>query len=77
MKKTLYRIKGYFYKGASARGYSPPTRSLIMFKIQIRSNGNMVDYSDQRFSTRKDAQKVLCRDCVNKSIWADMRVVAA
>jgi hypothetical protein len=48
-----------------------------MFKIQIRSNGNMIDYSEQRFSTRKDAQKVLCQDYVAKKIWADMRVVAA
>ena len=48
-----------------------------MFKIQIRSNGNMIDYSKQRFSTRKDAQKVLCQDYVAKKIWADMRVVAA
>lgn len=48
-----------------------------MFKIQIRSNGNMVDYSNQRFSTRKDAQKVICQDYVSKNIWADMRVVAA
>jgi hypothetical protein len=48
-----------------------------MFKIQIRSNGNMVDYSDQRFSTRQDARKVICQDTVSKSIWADMRVVAA
>jgi hypothetical protein len=48
-----------------------------MFKIQIRSNGNMIDYSEQRFSTRKDAQKVLCQDYVAKKIWADMRVVSA
>lgn len=46
-----------------------------MFKIEIRSNGSMVDYSDQRFSCRKDAQKVICNDKVTKKIWADMRVV--
>ena len=48
-----------------------------MYKIQIRSNGNMVDYSEQRFATREDAQKVICKDYVTKNIWADMRVVAA
>ena len=48
-----------------------------MFKIQIRSNGNMVDYSDLRFSNREDAQKFLCKEYVSKNIWADMRVVAA
>lgn len=30
MKKVLDGMNGLFYKGASARGYSPPTRSLIM-----------------------------------------------
>jgi hypothetical protein len=39
MKKTLYRIKGPFYKGASARGYSPPTWRLIMMIWDIRGEG--------------------------------------
>jgi len=34
MKKVLDRINGYFYKGASARGFSPPTWRLIMTKTE-------------------------------------------
>jgi hypothetical protein len=30
MKKTLYRIKGSFYKGGISKGIIPPTRRLIM-----------------------------------------------
>jgi hypothetical protein len=48
-----------------------------MFKIEIRNNGQMIDYDSRRFDTRKDAQKALCHDYVAKRIWADMRVVAA
>ena len=48
-----------------------------MFKIQIRSNGDMVDYSDQRFATLKDAWKVISHDTVTKRIFAQMRVVTA
>ena len=39
MKKALDRINGDFYKGASARGRSPPTRRLIMtLTDQIRND---------------------------------------
>jgi hypothetical protein len=48
-----------------------------MFKIQIRSYGDMVDYSDQRFATLKDAWKVISHDTVTKRIFAQMRVVTA
>jgi hypothetical protein len=34
MKKTLYRIKGSFYKGGISKGIVPPTRSLIMTKTE-------------------------------------------
>jgi hypothetical protein len=34
MKKELDRINEYFYKGASARGRSPPTWRLIMTKTE-------------------------------------------
>jgi hypothetical protein len=41
MKKTLYRIKGSFYKGASARGFSPPTGRLIMtYTVELAINRN-------------------------------------
>jgi hypothetical protein len=47
MKKALDRINGDFYKGAPARGRSPPTRSLTMTKFQpnfIYSTRSICDY---------------------------------
>jgi hypothetical protein len=48
-----------------------------MFKIQIRSNGNMVDYDTRRFDSYSAAHSARVADKVAKRIWADMRVVAA
>lgn len=48
-----------------------------MFKIEIRNNGPMVDYSEQLFETHKDAYKFLVQEKREKRIWADMRVVLA
>lgn len=48
-----------------------------MFKIEIRNNGQMVDYDNRRFATRDEAKKAISRDIIAKNIWADMRAVAA
>ena len=41
MKKALDRINGDFYKGASARGFSPPTGRLIMtYTVELAINRN-------------------------------------
>lgn len=48
-----------------------------MFKIEIRNNGQMVDYDSNRFATREEAKKVMSQEIISKNIWADMRVVKA
>lgn len=49
-----------------------------MFKIQIRTNGLMVDYDSRRFESRVDAGKALSFEVLNVvGHWADMRVTKA
>lgn len=46
-----------------------------MFKIQIRTNGLMVDYDNRRFETRIEAGKALSFEALNiVGCWVDMRV---
>lgn len=49
-----------------------------MFKIQIRTNGLMVDYDDRRFASRIEAGKALSFKALNVvGHWVDMRVTKA
>ena len=63
-------VFGLWDKGASTGRYE-------MFKIQIRENGQMVDYNSKRFDDRESAGKYRTAEKCAKGIFADMRVVRA
>lgn len=49
-----------------------------MWKIQVRNNGQMVDYDNRRFETRQEAKLAICHDeNIHWSAKFDARAIKA